>query len=82
MHNRGDMLFPGWGKETATWWAACNRCDTAKPATPQSNGCVAYQGCAAGGPTMYCEKSGSHMDWQDLGDDIVNFFEAAAQRPD
>ncbi|MDO8346769.1 MAG: poly(3-hydroxybutyrate) depolymerase [Rugosibacter sp.] len=82
MHNRGDMLFPGWGKETATWWAACNRCDTTKPAVLQSNGCVAYQGCAALGPTVYCEKSGSHMDWQGLGNDIVHFFEAAARRPD
>lgn len=82
MHNRGDMLFPGWGKEAATWWAGCNRCDTTKPVVPQSNGCVAYQGCAVLGPTVYCEKSGSHLDWQERGNDIVHFFEVATGRPD
>lgn len=81
MHNQGDTLFPGWGKESAAWWAACNRCDMTQSAVPLNNGCVAYQGCAGRGPTVYCEKSGSHMDWQDRGDDIVHFFELAAQQP-
>jgi polyhydroxybutyrate depolymerase len=75
MHNQGDTLFPGWGKESAAWWAACNRCDTTPSAVPLHNG------CAASGPTVSCEKSGSHMDWQDRGDDIAHFFELAAQQP-
>ena len=26
MHNSDDSLFPGYGKQAASWWAACNQC--------------------------------------------------------
>jgi polyhydroxybutyrate depolymerase len=44
LHSARDTLFPGFGADAATWWAACNRCD----ADPQSlaNGCVSYANCA------------------------------------
>lgn len=73
MHSKNDRLFPGWGAETAAWWAGCNRCDVAKT-TPLEGGCRAYQGCASGGATLYCEGTGSHRDWPNLNRIMLDFF--------
>ncbi len=27
MHSANDGLFPGYGKDAASWWAACNQCE-------------------------------------------------------
>jgi len=76
MHSSWDMLFPGWGAQAAKWWAACNGCDMAKPPLPAGEKCVAYQSCATGGETRYCEGSGWHGDWPGLEAEIVRFFES------
>ena len=73
MHNRHDSLFPGWGTETAVWWAGCNRCDIAKKKS-LDGGCLAYQHCASGGPTLYCEGSGGHRDWPNYNQVMIEFF--------
>lgn len=73
LHNRQDTLFPGWGAQTAAWWAACNRCNNAKPKSLEG-GCVAYQQCAAGGATLYCEGEGGHRDWPNFNRVMIEFF--------
>lgn len=73
MHGVNDSLFPGWGAQTSAWWAACNGCDAAKSKKIEG-GCVAYQGCAAGGATLYCEGAGSHRDWPNLNRVMIEFF--------
>jgi polyhydroxybutyrate depolymerase len=74
MHSKKDALFPGWGADAAAWWAACNGCDLSKP--PQTGGepCVAYQGCATSGQTLYCEGEQSHSEWPGLSEDIIWFL--------
>lgn len=73
MHSKNDSLFPGWGAETAPWWAACNHCDV-KQTKALEGGCRAYQGCASGGATLYCEGTGSHRDWPNLNRIMLDFF--------
>jgi polyhydroxybutyrate depolymerase len=73
MHSANDSLFRGWGLQTAGWWAACNRCDVAKTKKVEG-GCLAYQQCAPGGATLYCEGTGSHRDWPNLNRVMLEFF--------
>lgn len=79
MHNVDDALFPGWGKPAAEWWAICNHCDMSRPPLKQGNGCVAWQACAAGAPTSYCEEGGTHLRWQGRSNDIIRLFEGSRQ---
>lgn len=73
MHSANDNLFRGWGVQTVAWWAACNRCDVAKTKNVEG-GCLAYQQCAAGGATLYCEGTGHHRDWPKLNRMMLEFF--------
>ncbi len=73
LHGKNDRLFPGWGYQTAAWWAGCNHCETAKP-TVMERGCVAYQQCEQNGPTVYCEGPGGHRDWPGLNELMIKFF--------
>ena len=73
MHSRQDTLFPGYGKETIQWWAACNGCDTANP-VEDTDHCLAYQGCKNNVRTRYCEGTGTHSEWSNKNADIVEFF--------
>ncbi|BFU91241.1 MAG: hypothetical protein NTAFB01_24280 [Nitrospira sp.] len=73
MHSKNDGLFPGWGAQTSAWWAGCNRCDVTKTKTIDG-GCRAYQGCASGGATLYCEGTGTHREWPNLNRVMLEFF--------
>jgi polyhydroxybutyrate depolymerase len=73
MHSAKDSLFPGWGAQTGAWWAACNKCDIATT-RKIDGGCIAYQKCAAGGATLYCEGTGSHREWPQLNRLMLDFF--------
>lgn len=73
MHNERDRLFPGWGTQTAAWWAACNRCDSVKRKLLGGE-CLAYQHCASGGATLYCEGTGAHQDWPNFNRVMIEFF--------
>jgi polyhydroxybutyrate depolymerase len=73
LHGANDRLFPGWGAQTAAWWASCNQCDVGKTRKIEG-GCVAYQGCTSGGATLYCEGTGSHRDWPNLNRVMLDFF--------
>ncbi len=73
MHGKNDSLFPGWGAQTSARWAGCNHCDVTKT-KPVEGGCRAYQGCASGGTTLYCEGTGTHRDWPNLNRMMLEFF--------
>jgi len=73
MHSSRDTLFPGYGKETIQWWAACNGCDTAGPVR-DGDGCVTYRGCKNSVTTRYCEGTGTHPEWPGKNKAIIEFF--------
>ena len=73
MHGRDDTLFPGWGREAAAWWAACNGC-SAPAAVPDADGCIAWSGCAANAPVLYCEGSQTHTEWPKLQGRMLDFL--------
>ncbi|HYM03109.1 MAG TPA: poly(3-hydroxybutyrate) depolymerase [Stellaceae bacterium] len=76
-HGAADELFPGFGKEAAAWWAACNKCEAAAPAR-RADGCVEYRGCATGARTVYCEHAARHIAWPSWNDTLIDFFVASA----
>jgi polyhydroxybutyrate depolymerase len=73
MHSSQDTLFPGYGKETIQWWAACNGCD-AVPPVKDAGGCVTYRGCKNNVTTRYCEGTGTHSHWPGNNKTIIEFF--------
>jgi polyhydroxybutyrate depolymerase len=73
MHGAKDTLFPGWGRETAHWWANCNGC-AVPVAGPDPSGCVSYSNCASAAPVLYCEGTQSHREWPGLEVRIVEFL--------
>jgi len=75
MHSSHDTHFPGYGKETIQWWAACNGCDAASPVR-DADGCVTYQGCKSNAATRYCEGTGTHSEWPGNNKAIIDFFTA------
>jgi polyhydroxybutyrate depolymerase len=73
MHGADDGHFPGFGRDAAVFWSACNRCqDSGKPQTPSHGICYAFTGCAA--PTTYCEPKRSHWRWAGDPPEIVGFL--------
>jgi polyhydroxybutyrate depolymerase len=76
-HGRNDELFPGFGREAADWWAACNGCRGTPE--PRSDGCLAYPSCSSGGVTLYCEGAGRHIDWPRHNERVLEFFESVAR---
>ena len=76
MHGKRDRHFPDWGKQAALWWARCNACDVAKPLVPDDDECITFEGCAAGGRTVYCEGAGGHEDWPPLQNRIIRFLQS------
>jgi len=76
-HGGNDEPFPGFGREAADWWAACNGC-RGNP-EPRSDGCLAYPSCSPGGVTLYCESAGRHVDWPRRNERVLEFFESAAR---
>ncbi len=73
LHSADDQLFPGYGAEIASWLAACNGCQQ-HPGEKDENGCMAYSDCKVGGKTVYCEGTGSHIEWPALNTALLSFF--------
>ena len=73
LHSADDRLFPGFGAEIASWLAACNGCQE-HPGEKDENECIAYSGCKAGGDTVYCEGTGSHIEWPALNTALLSFL--------
>ncbi len=80
LHSRDDKLFPGYGAEATTWWAACNRCDP-HPLPPDATGCVSYAICEGGVMTRYCEDEGEHSRWPARNEELLKFLASAPPRP-
>src|SRR5262249_53233438 len=78
-HSKNDELFPGFGREAAAWWAACNGC-RGDP-EPRADSCLAYPACRAGGDTLYCEGAGRHVDWPRQNERVLEFFETVTRGP-
>lgn len=78
-HSRNDDLFPGFGRQAADWWAACNGC-RGDP-EPRADGCLAFPQCRAGAATLYCEGEGRHVDWPRQNQRVLEFFESVARGP-
>ena len=78
MHSSHDTHFPGYGKETIQWWAACNGCDTASP-VKDAEGCVTYRGCKNKVATRYCEGTGTHPEWPGKNKAIIDFFRSCQE---
>ncbi len=78
MHSAKDRLFPGYGIESSSWWAACNNCDPIPDKL--DNGCIVYSGCDKGVETWYCEGNKSHSKWPGLNKEIIQFFTALAKK--
>lgn len=73
IHARNDELFPGFGQETAPWWAACHQCRP-ELSPSRADGCRAFSECPIGAETLLCETDGTHTDWPDLNASILSFF--------
>lgn len=72
LHGAYDVHFPGFGRDSARWWAACNACDEAALA-PDAQGCVRYRSCAE--PTVYCETPRSHWRWAGDPPEVIDFLD-------
>ncbi|MGD7037060.1 poly(3-hydroxybutyrate) depolymerase [Methylotuvimicrobium buryatense] len=78
MHSAKDKLFPGYGKESAGWWATCNQCDPIPE--PLDNGCSAYTNCANGIKTWYCEGDKPHSQWPNINATLIDFFVSSGRK--
>lgn len=72
LHGADDTHFPGFGRDSARWWASCNACNDAAPA-PDAQVCVRYRGCAA--DTVYCETPRRHWRWAADAPAVVDFLD-------
>lgn len=73
-HNTNDTHFEGFGKQSADWWANCNQCSPQLDVADK-NGCRAYKDCpSTAAQTYYCEGPGSHEDWPNKNQVIIDFF--------
>ena len=74
LQNRNDELFPGFGRAAVEWWARCNGCSG--EASARADGCLAFGGCPAAAPTLFCEADGTHLDWPERDQAMLDFFGA------
>lgn len=77
LHGADDTHFPGFGREAAQWWAACNQCTGQEGVGADS--CSRYTGCAA--ETVYCEPDRSHWHWAGDPAQVMAYFERWAGAP-
>lgn len=73
MHSPEDQHFPGYGQQIADWWAACNGCEGVSHPR-QTDGCRIYPNCASGVTTLFCEGTGSHLEWPVFNTELLAFF--------
>ena len=73
LHSPEDQHFPGYGQQIADWWAACNEC-VGESQSRQADGCQIYPNCANDVTTLFCEGTGSHLEWPAFNPGILAFF--------
>ncbi|MGR9074208.1 MAG: poly(3-hydroxybutyrate) depolymerase [Gammaproteobacteria bacterium] len=78
MHSAKDRLFPGYGAESAGWWAVCNDCDPIPDKL--DNGCIEYPNCRNGVKTWFCEGDKPHPQWPAMNRSILEFFKSIKSR--
>jgi polyhydroxybutyrate depolymerase len=71
MHNKGDTVFPMYGRAARDWWIACNSCGDAETLP---DGCLAYRDCTNGAQVRYFEGDGGHGRWPGLHASMFEFF--------
>ena len=76
-HSADDRFYPpseGYGLDVALLWATCNECTGGpEPGAP----CMEFTGCAA--ETLYCETTGTHLEWTGMSPEIIEFFDRASE---
>lgn len=78
MHGANDGHFPGFGRDAAAYWSACNRCkDSRKPQMQSNRICYTFMDCAA--ETIYCEPERSHWRWAGDPPEIIGFLARQAK---
>lgn len=77
LHGSEDSHFPGFGRDAAVWWSACNGCTSRRHRNPGSS-CDAYDGCSA--ETLYCEPNRSHWRWAGDPTAIMDFLSRHDER--
>ncbi len=79
LHGTNDRRFPGYGRQSIEWLAACHQCSPNPTKTP--DGCLEWQSCLA--LTRYCETETGHWTWAGELDQLVNWMQSPApQVPD
>jgi len=71
LHNAQDELFPGYGRSHVEWWARCQQC-VPDDDVSLHNTCRRFKSCNA--PVAYCERAGTHRQWPELNEQILEFF--------
>ena len=70
-------VTPALGEATRDFWRGRNGCQSASQASATyGQGCVEYQGCAAGKPVVYCTHGGGHSVPSGAGARAWKFFES------
>lgn len=77
MHSAKDRRFPGYGLDSAAWWAACNKCGPIPE--PLDNGCNAYTNCEGNLKTWYCEGDKPHAQWPNINDTLIDFLMSSSR---
>ena len=80
VHGPRDELFPGYGRETARWWAGCFACAAAARLDVRlaADACVDLGPCQDGSGVRYCESSEPHAKWPDLARHPFPYLGAAS----
>jgi polyhydroxybutyrate depolymerase len=74
-HGNTDMVVAfSSGQASRDHWVMANHCDANMTQPEGSNGCLAYQGCDAGYPVVWCEFTGGHMPPSYATEEIWTFF--------
>jgi poly(3-hydroxybutyrate) depolymerase len=72
--NMDNVVAFSSGQGSRDHWVMANHCDANMTQPEGSNGCVAYQGCDAGFPVVWCEFDGGHIPPSFAAEEIWSFF--------
>jgi polyhydroxybutyrate depolymerase len=76
-HNHLDDRFPGFGRDVASYWAACGGCRALDAAEVPTDTCQRFSGCAHDLKVMYCEVSTPHKSFPPIVPQALEFLESA-----
>jgi polyhydroxybutyrate depolymerase len=76
-HNHLDDRFPGFGRDAASYWAACSGCRALDAAEVPTDTCQRFSGCANDLKVTYCEVSTPHKSFPPIAMQALEFLETA-----